>query len=113
MKLIGQPPPSRETVTHAAPLWRWSGGGSASWFFVSIDGAAGEAIAATALMRRLEGMGKRGFGAVKVNARIGDTCWQTSVFPQKDEGYILPVKAAVRRAEGLDEGDLAEITLEF
>ena len=103
-----------EQLTHTAALWRWtSASAPAAWFFVTIDGAAGEALAATALMRRLEGM-SRGFGAIKVTAQIGDTRWTTSVFPAKDVGgYMLPVKAAVRKAEGIGEGDAVTLTLVF
>jgi hypothetical protein len=81
-----------------------------------IDGAAGEAIAAHGAMRRLElgpiaGRG-RGFGSVRVEARIGDTRWRTSVFPSKAHaGYLLPVKLAVRKAEDLAAGDMAEVEL--
>ncbi len=102
-----------ERLTHTAPLWRWTGAtGTGAWFFVTIDGAAGEALSATALMRKLEG-GGRGFGSLKVTARIGDSRWRTSVFPSKEEGWMLPVKAAVRRAEGIGEGDEVELALEF
>ena len=34
-------------------------------------------------MQRLEFGRRRGFGSVKVMARIGETQWKTSVFPQK------------------------------
>ena len=36
-----------------------------------------------------------GFGSVRVEARIGDVVWRTSVFPVKSGGYFLPVKVAV------------------
>jgi hypothetical protein len=68
-------------------------------------------LSATALMRRLEGMA-RGFGSLKVTARIGETSWQTSVFPSREAGWMLPVKAAVRKAEGIVEGDEVALTLE-
>jgi hypothetical protein len=102
-----------EQITHTAPLWRWTGAtGTGVWFFVTIDGEAGEALSATALMRRLEGMA-RGFGSLKVTARIGESVWRTSVFPSREQGWMLPIKAAVRRAEALDEGDLVELVLEL
>ena len=63
-------------------------------------------------MRKLEGMA-RGFGSLRVSATIGDTRWQTSVFPSRKEGWTLPVKAAVRKAEDLSEGDEVALTLEF
>jgi Domain of unknown function (DUF1905) len=104
-----------EHLTHTAPLWRWTTAAApAAWYFITIDGAAGDTLAATALMRRLEGLGSRGFGSIKVTAQIGDTRWSTSVFPSKEVGgYMLPVKAAVRKAEGIDEGQAVKLTLEF
>ena len=102
-----------ERLTHTGPLWRWTTPAApAAWFFVTIDGEAGEALSATALMRRLEGLSK-GFGSLKVTARIGDSTFKTSVFPSKELGWLLPVKAAVRKAEGLGDGTLAQVALEF
>jgi len=104
-----------ECLTHTGALWRWtSAAAPAAWFFITIDAAAGEMLAATALMRRLESGQARGFGAIKVSAQIGGTRWSTSVFPAKDAGsYMLPVKAAVLKAEGLGEGDAVTLTLSF
>ncbi|MCC6926630.1 DUF1905 domain-containing protein [Novosphingobium sp.] len=101
-----------EHITHTGPLWRWtSSTGTGAWHFVTIDGAAGEALSGTALMRRLE-RSIGGFGSLKVTARIGDSTFKTSVFPSKELGWLLPVKAAVRKAEGLGEGDVVEVVLE-
>ena len=101
-----------ESLTHTGSLWRWTGGSGGAWHFLTIDGAAGEALSATALMRRLEGM-SRGFGSLKVRATIGDSHFATSVFPSKSEGWMLSITAAVRRAEDLAEGDPVTVTLEF
>ncbi|MEO7248082.1 MAG: DUF1905 domain-containing protein [Novosphingobium sp.] len=106
-----------ERIEYTGKLWRWSGAtGTGVWFFVTIDGAAGEALSATALMRRMEGSA-RGFGSIKVQVTIGESRFNTSVFPQKgpDVGrcWLLPVKASVRKAEGIGEGDLVEVGLEF
>jgi hypothetical protein len=101
-----------ERIACTATLWRWTGtGGAGTWHFLTIGGEAGEALSATALMRRLEGMA-RGFGSLKVTATIGGTSWRTSVFPSREEGWMLPVKAAVRKAEGLDAGDEVALALE-
>ena len=37
----------------------------------------------------------------------------TSVFPQKSGGYILPVKADVRRRANIGAGDEVDLTLEI
>ncbi|MDE2411737.1 MAG: DUF1905 domain-containing protein [Sphingomonadales bacterium] len=100
-----------ERITHTGPLWRWTGAsGSGTWHFLTIDGAAGEALSDTALMRRLE-KSIGGFGSLKVTARIGETMFKTSLFPSKELGWLLPVKAAVRKAEGVSEGDVVEVVL--
>ncbi|MBS0482143.1 MAG: DUF1905 domain-containing protein [Proteobacteria bacterium] len=100
-----------EQITHVGPLWRWtSPSGPAAWHFVTIDGPAGEALSGTALMRRLE-KAIGGFGSLKVTARIGETAFNTSLFPSKELGWLLPVKAAVRKAEGVSEGDVVEVVL--
>ena len=100
-----------ERLTHTGPLWRWTGGSGGSWHFLTIDGAAGEALSGTALMRRMERT-IGGFGSLKVTARIGDSVFRTSLFPSKELGWLLPVKAAVRKAEGIGEGDEVTVALE-
>jgi hypothetical protein len=45
-----------------------------------------------------------GWGCIPVRATIGATDFTTSLFP-KDGGYLLPIKDAVRKAEGLGLGD--------
>lgn len=52
-----------------------------------------------------------GWGMVPVTARIGGTEWRTSLFP-KDGGYLVPLKVAVRRAEGIEVGDVVDVRLE-
>lgn len=102
-----------DTVTHTGLLWLWSGPeGGGSWHFLAIDGEAAEAIRAHEVMRRLELGSGRGFGSVKVQARIGNMRWGTSVFPSSENGgWVLPVKLAVRKAENLTAGDEAEVEL--
>ena len=91
-----------------APLWRWEAkdeAASGSWFFVSLPFEVSDEIEVVA------GPGK-GFGSVRVEVRIGATTWRTSVFPSTEQKtYVLPVKKAVRAAEGLDEGTAAHVTL--
>ena len=39
--------------------------------------------------------------------------WTTSIFPQKSGGYVLPVKAAVRRDAGIAAGDAVTVSIEL
>ena len=92
----------------AAPLWRWDAKDeetSGAWYFVSLPFDVSDEIEATA------GPGK-GFGSVRVEVTIGGSTWRTSVFPSTvEKTYVLPVKKAVRQAEGLDEGSEAAVRL--
>ena len=87
-------------------LWLWSGE-SASWHFLTVPEEQAGEIRAESLARR------GGFGSVRVEARIGDTAWRTSVFPQKSGGYILPVKKEVRCRAGIAAGDEVSFELEI
>jgi len=104
-----------ETITHIGKVWRWSPAeGKGSWHFLAIDGEAAQAIATHAAIRRMELGTGRGFGSVKVTALIGASRWSTSVFPSSaTEGFLLPLKAAIRAAEGIGEGDEIAVELEF
>jgi hypothetical protein len=51
-----------------------------------------------------------GWGVIPVTVQVGRTQWQTSLFP-KDGRYLVPLKAMVRRAEGVDDGDRIEVRL--
>ena len=88
------------------PIWLWSGG-QGSWHFLTVPEEQSDDIRAHGLAHR------GGFGSVKVEARIHGVAWRTSVFPQKAGGYILPVKASVRRDAGIAAGDQVSVELEI
>jgi hypothetical protein len=104
---------SVETVTFTASLVLWSTEEHANLAYIRIEGEAAEAISAHELVRRLELGQRRGFGSVKVKAVIGESRWSTSVFPPKEGGWFLPVKKAICRTEGLEEGAEIEVRLEL
>lgn len=89
-------------------LWIWSGSdGPSGWHFLTVpEDQAGEIRAHSLLSRG-------SFGSVRVEVAIRDVRWRTSVFPQKSGGYILPVKASVRRDAGIAAGDEVRCELEI
>jgi hypothetical protein len=92
-------------LTFTAPLWRWSSR-SDSWWFVTVPPEQSDELAELPLP-------PRGFGSIRVTATLGGTTWSTSVFPSDEQrGYVLPVKRAVRVAEGVSDGDTVTVTLE-
>ncbi len=98
-----------EIFTTTAKVWIWRAADPnvpAAWHFLTIDGQLSAEIRYAALERT------GGFGSVKVDALIGKTRWSTSLFPSKEAGgYMLPLKAAVRKAEGLAAGDDIQVSL--
>ncbi|MBI5457330.1 DUF1905 domain-containing protein [Candidatus Kaiserbacteria bacterium] len=83
-------------------------GAQGAWRFAYVDKKHSEEI------RKKYTGPRRGFGAVRVKVRIGKTTWETSIFPDKRSGtYILPLKAKVRRAEGIQAGDTVTFTLDL
>lgn len=102
-----------ETITHTAPLVRWQGD-RGTYHLLVITGEAAETIAMHERLRRLEYGARRGFGSVKVMARIGDTEWKSSVFPQeRSTQWILLVSRKVMRTEDLAAGDEVRLELEL
>ncbi|SEB55053.1 protein of unknown function [Nocardioides exalbidus] len=51
------------------------------------------------------------WGVVPVVAQIGDTEFETAMFP-REETWFLPVKVAVRRAEEVELGDVVEVRMQ-
>ena len=95
------------------PLTRWQGE-RGTYHLVTITGDAADAIAMHERLHRLEFGARRGFGSVKVMARVGGTQWKTSVFPQGQKTeWILLVSKKVMRAEDLAEGDEMPLELEL
>ena len=61
-------------------------------------------------IREVAAIATYGWGVIPVEARIGEVPFETSLFP-KDGGYLLPLKDAVRKPLGLDEGDEVEVEM--
>lgn len=87
-----------------ATLWEWTS--KTSWYFLSLPEAEADDI------EERFGRTAAGFGSVRVEVTIGDTTWRTSLFPSTAEKtYVLPVKKAVRKAEGLEPGSTPRVNL--
>lgn len=80
----------------SGPVFEWRG--PAPFYYVAVPDEDSADIKAD------EAMLSYGWGCIPVTATVGDTEFTTSLFP-KDGRYLLGLKVAVRRAEGIDEGD--------
>lgn len=80
---------------------------TAAWHFVTIPKKESAAI-----QKCQERKSRRGWGSIPVEAIIGKTTWDTSVFPDKRSGcYLLPVKLSVRQKEEIGDGDVVTLNL--
>ncbi len=89
--------------TFTAPVWRWRQG---SWRFVTLPEEVSDEV------DEVVGDATGGFGSVRVEVSVGGSVWRTSLFPSSSAAaYILPVKKAVRVAEGLADDAPAEVSI--
>jgi|SRR3989344_5841462 len=86
-------------------VWEWEGKGS--WHFVTIGKKTSKQI------KDEYTFPKRGFGSIPVSVRIKSTRWKTSIFPEKEGTYLLPLKRSVREAQNIKKGDNIEFELEL
>ena len=93
-------------ITVTAPLSLWTGE-NGSWHFLTVPEDQSDEIRAHCLSSM------RGFRSARVEARINDVTWRTSVFPQRSGGYFLPVKKEVRCRAGIAAGDEVTVSLEL
>lgn len=89
-------------VEVTGPVWHWRG--PPPFHFVTVPAEASDDIAAVSAVVTY------GWGMIPVCARIGDTTWDTALWP-KDGCYVVPLKAAVRRAAGIDVDDVVTVHL--
>jgi len=91
-----------------AGIWQWPGSldGGVRWHFITLD---------RKLSEQIRSVYTKGF--VKVEAKIGQTLWHTSLFPhminkkEKKIEYLLCINKKVQKAEGLYAGDDVKVTL--
>lgn len=88
------------TITGEVIHWR----GPAPYYYVRLPPPQADEL--HAVSARLT----YGWGCIPVSATLGSVRWETSLFP-KDDSYLIPLKAAVRREAGVDLGDEVTVTL--
>ena len=90
-------------IKFSGKLWYWRG--PAPWYFVTVPAQQCDDLKAVLKLVTY------GWGMIPVDVQIGKTGYKTSLWP-KDGSYIVPVKASVRKAEQLEEGDTVTVRLD-
>jgi hypothetical protein len=96
-----------QTPQHSLSARVWLYPGKAAWHFVTIE----KEDAAEIKKDHLSPI-RQGFGAIPVNVTIGETTWKTSIFPEKEGSYLLPLKKQVREKEKIAKGDTISFTVQ-
>ncbi len=81
-------------------LWHWRG--PSPYYFVRVPAEPSEDLA------ELGPDVTYGWGMIPVEVTIGDRTWETSLWP-KDGGYLVPIRAKIRRELGLEIDDPVEV----
>ena len=89
-------------IEFTGELWHWRG--PSPFFFVTVPEQQCRDIKA------ISSLVTYGWGMIPVTVTVGRTEWKTALWPKNDR-YIVPIKATVRRAEQLDEGDELTVRL--
>lgn len=91
------------TVTFSGPIVEWRG--PAPYYFVDVPESASPDLRAA-----VSAAGSRTWGAAKVQVRLDDTEWTTTLM-SKEGRYLLPLKDAVRKPRGLGPGDTVTVSV--
>lgn len=99
--------PGYRTYRVRAKIWLYPGT-AACWHFVTLPKKQSDQI------KVRFGMFTRGWGSLPVRVTVGDTTWKTSIFPdKKSSAYLLPLKADVRKKEGIAVDETIALRLEI
>jgi hypothetical protein len=90
-------------IEFSGKIWYWRG--PAPFYFVTVPAEPSHDL------KNLSEFVTYGWGMIPATVRIGATEWTTALFP-KEGSYIVPVKASVRKAENIEEGDEVTVHLE-
>jgi hypothetical protein len=86
----------------------WKSGGKGGWHFVSLPKDLSKEI------RSIHQENEEGWGRLKANVTIKQTEFQSAIwFDKKHDTYLLPIKALIRKKEGITEGSSVEIEVEL
>lgn len=89
-------------LTFEAEVIHWRG--PSPYFFAPLT------VEAAAEVRALSRAVSYGWGVIPVEAEVGGVAFTTSLFP-RDDGYLLPLKDAVRKKANVTAGDTIRVAM--
>lgn len=87
-----------------AKVWKYEGPNG--WYFASVPHNLSKEI------RKVHSDSEEGWGRLKAEIIINQTSWRTSIwFDTKLDCFLVPIKADIRKKEGIADGSTVEIHL--
>lgn len=84
----------------------WQHGATGGWHFVTLP------VEISTEIRTHFKWQEEGWGRLKARAKIGSSEWDTAIwFDTKRSSYLLPLKAVIRKKEGIEVNQTIQITL--
>lgn len=93
----------KNTYRFTTNVWLYNG--DSPWHFATISKALSKEIKQNLLFK------PKGFGSIPVEVKTGKSKWKTSIFLDKNETYILPLKKEIRKAENILSGNKYSFTI--
>ena len=85
-----------------AKIWEWDG--PQAWHFVNLPKDLAD------FLKESFGHNARGFKSLRVEVKVSDEIWRTSIFPDSKRGtYLLPFKKDVRNRLGVKVGSRVKV----
>lgn len=95
---------TKSKFSFAAKIWEWDG--PQAWHFVSLP------VDLADFVKESFSQNARGFNSLRVEVKVSDEIWRTSIFPDSKRGtYVLPVKKEVRRNLGVKVGSRVKVEI--
>jgi hypothetical protein len=80
--------------------------GPAPWYFVTVPARQSK------LIHAISKRASYGWGCIPCDVTVGETTTYTALIP-KDGHYLVPLKASLRKAERIEEGEVVTVRVEI
>lgn len=87
-------------------VWKYPGKGG--WSFITLPKNISSEIRSMIPLLQVVG-----FGFIKIKATVGNSSWNTTLFPTKEGNYLLSLQSKIRKQEHIQEGDCISVTFEL
>ncbi|WGL59796.1 DUF1905 domain-containing protein [Pigmentibacter sp. JX0631] len=108
MVIINKKMSSKKVLQYSFESKLWKYKGEKGWYFLTLSKELSR------LIKKNHFSSEEGWGRLRVTCNMGRSVWSTAIwYDSKFEAYLLPIKIAVRKKEGVEEGDILKCSLKI